>query len=106
MLTGNEGANQLSGLGGDDTMDGGLGNDVFIFGNAFGQDRIIGFDADPTGGQDLLDISALGINAGNFGASVSISAVGADTLIGIGADSITLVGVGIGTISQQDFILA
>ena len=107
VLTGNEGANRLSGLGGNDTMNGGLGNDVFIFGNAFGQDSIIGFDADPTGGQDLLDISALGINAGNFGGSVSFSEVGGNTLINIGSDSITLVGViGLGTVSQQDFILA
>ena len=80
---------------------------MFIFGNAFGQDSIIGFDADPTGGQDLLDISALGINAGNFGGSVSFSEVGGNTLISIGSDSITLVGViGLGTVSQQDFILA
>ena len=76
------------------------------FGCGFGQEVITGFESAPAGGQDLLDISALGITAGNFGANVLISAVGVDTLIDIGADSITLVGVGAGTVTQQDFILA
>ncbi|MBW8468305.1 MAG: hypothetical protein K0M67_08600, partial [Thiobacillus sp.] len=115
VLTGNGQANLLLGLGGNDTlvggagndsMNGGQGNDVFIFGSGFGQDLINGFDADPAGGQDLLDISLLAITAGNFGASVSISAVGGNTLIGIGAGSITLVGVNAATVTQQDFILA
>ena len=125
VLTGNEGANLISGLdgndtlignggndtlnggAGDDSMVGGAGNDIFVFGSGFGQDVITGFDSAPAGGQDLLDISALGITAGNFGANVSVSAiVGGGTLIGIGADSITLVGVNSATVTQQDFILA
>jgi Ca2+-binding RTX toxin-like protein len=125
LITGNSGMNVLSGLdgndtlianqgndsliggAGNDTMTGGTGNDIFVFGSGFGQDRITDFDANPAGGQDRLDISALGITAGNFGANVSVSAiVGGGTLIGIGADSITLVGVNSATVTQQDFILA
>jgi Ca2+-binding RTX toxin-like protein len=124
VLTGNNGRNLLQGLDGDDTlignggidtiiggagndtMEGGAGNDIFVFGSGFGQDSIIGFDANPGGGQDRLDISLLGINAGNFGASVLISEDAGNTLIGIGADSITLVGVNAATVTQQDFILA
>ena len=106
-LIGNGGNDTLNGGAGDDSMVGGAGNDIFVFGSGFGQDVITGFDSAPAGGQDLLDISALGITAGNFGANVSVSAiVGGGTLIGIGADSITLVGVNSATVTQQDFILA
>ncbi|OGB28861.1 MAG: hypothetical protein A3I16_03615 [Burkholderiales bacterium RIFCSPLOWO2_02_FULL_66_35] len=105
-LFGNGGNDTLNGGAGDDTMNGGAGNDIFVFGSGFGQDVITGFDANPASGQDLLNISALGITAGNFGANVVISAVGVDTFIDIGADSITLVGVNAATVTQQDFILA
>ena len=105
-LIGNGGNDTLNGGAGDDSMVGGAGNDTFVFGSGFGHDAITGFDSAPAGGQDRLNISALGINAGNFGASVSISAVGGNTLIGLGADSITLVGVNAATETQQDFILA
>ena len=106
-LIGNGGNDTLNGGAGDDSMVGGAGNDIFVFGSGFGQDVITGFDSAPAGGQDLLDISALGITAGNFAANVSVSAiVGGGTLIGIGADSITLVGVNSATVTQQDFILA
>ncbi|OGA73695.1 MAG: hypothetical protein A2X73_08380 [Burkholderiales bacterium GWE1_65_30] len=105
-LIGNGGNDTLIGGAGNDTMTGGTGNDIFRFFNGFGQDVINGFDANPASGQDLLNISALGITAGNFGANVVISAVGVDTFIDIGADSITLVGVNAATVTQQDFILA
>ena len=70
-LSGGNGADVLNGGAGNDTMDGGNGNDVFIFAAGFGNDRILGFDANPSGGQDLLDISAFGITSGaNFAARV------------------------------------
>nr|WP_235576639.1 hypothetical protein [Pseudomonas taeanensis] len=65
------------------------------------------FDANPVGGQDLLNIAALGVTAANFAANVTIADVGADTLVTIGADSIRLVGINDATtITQADFILA
>ncbi|MET3441048.1 Ca2+-binding RTX toxin-like protein [Variovorax paradoxus] len=97
---------------GNDTMDGGTGNDIFVFVAGFGNDTIIGFDASPNGGnaQDRLDISALGINAGNFAANVSITDLGADTLIEFeGLESILLMGVngvGANTVTQADFLLS
>ena len=88
-------------------MNGGAGNDTFVFAAGFGHDTISGFDANPTGGQDLLNIAALGINAGNFGTSVGISDMGGgDTLVTIGTDTITLLGVNWTTVTQNDFVLA
>jgi Ca2+-binding RTX toxin-like protein len=97
------------GVGGNDTMNGGNGNDVFIFAAGFGNDRINGFDANPTGGQDFLDISAFGITRGTFAARVTIVDVGADTLVtidGVAGQTIRLVGIGnAGTVTQDDFLL-
>ena len=61
------------------------------------------------GGQDLLNIAGLGITAATFAANVTITDLGNDTRVTIGADNVTLIGVnGIGTnaITQADFILA
>jgi len=107
-LDGGAGADTLIGGAGNDVMNGGTGNDSFVFAAGFGNDTISGFDANPTGGQDLLDISALGITAANFAASVLITDLGNDTLVAIGGDTILLLGVngvGANTITQQDFIL-
>jgi Ca2+-binding RTX toxin-like protein len=59
--TGNALANNLRGGARNDTLDGGLGNEVFVF-NApgYGADTILGFDANPVGGHDLLDLTGLG----------------------------------------------
>jgi hypothetical protein len=56
----------------------------------------------------LLDISAYGFTAGTFAANVTITDLGNDTQVAIGADTITFVGVnGVGTnaITQADFLL-
>jgi len=103
------GADTVIGGAGNDIMNGGADNDTFVFAAGFGADTINGFDANPTGGQDLLDISALGITAATFGSSVLIQDLGANTLVMIGVDAILLNGVN-GTapnvITQADFILA
>ena len=109
-LFGGTGADVLNGGAGNDTMDGGNGNDVFIFAAGFGNDRILGFDANPSGGQDFLDISAFGITSGaNFAARVAITDEGADTLVTIDNDAgqtIRLVGINDATtVTQADFIL-
>jgi Ca2+-binding RTX toxin-like protein len=103
------GADIIIGGFGNDIMNGGAGNDAFVFAPGFGNDTIIGFDANPTNGQDLLDISGLDITAETFTANVLIEVLGSDTLVTIGIDSILLQGVnGVGAnlITQQDFILA
>jgi Ca2+-binding RTX toxin-like protein len=74
-----DGADIVIGGIGNDTMNGGAGSDTFVFAPGFGNDRIQGFDANPAGGQDFLDVSAFGISATNFAAQVMIVDVGADT---------------------------
>jgi Ca2+-binding RTX toxin-like protein len=106
-LSSGAGNDRLTGGAGDDTMNGGGNFDVFVFAPGFGDDTIVGFDANPGGGgQDLLDISALGITAGTFAGAVTVTDLGADLLISIGADSITLANVANpAVITQADFIL-
>jgi Ca2+-binding RTX toxin-like protein len=116
-LIGGDGVDSLNGGAGNDTLIGGVGNDImnggadndtFVFAAGFGNDVITAFDANPTGGQDLLDISGLGITAATFATDVLITDLGSDTLVSIGTDSILLVGVngvGANTVTQQDFIL-
>ncbi|UVM02826.1 beta strand repeat-containing protein [Pseudomonas laurylsulfatiphila] len=106
-LVGGAGDDLFLGGQGNDTLYGGLGNDTFMFAAAgFGNDSIQDFDINPSGGQDLLNIAGTGINSETFAANVSIAADGADTVIGIGVDSIRLVGVSSAGIDQADFILA
>ena len=86
----------------------GGGNDTFVFEADFGPDAIMDFDADLTGGQDLIDVSELGITADNFATQVTIADLGAHTLVTIGGDTILLIGVngdGQNAITQQDFLL-
>ncbi|MCE1037109.1 heme peroxidase [Pseudomonas monteilii] len=117
ILSGGSGSDFLNGDVGDDTVNGGAGddtmmatdgNDVFQFAAGFGNDLIINFDSNATGGQDLLDITAFNITAATFAASVTIADVGDDTLVSIGAtDSIRLVGVvDATTVTAADFTLA
>ncbi|MNI84251.1 Leukotoxin [compost metagenome] len=107
ILDGGAGNDSVAGGAGNDTMNAGSGDDVFVFGLAFGNDRITGFDANAAGGQDLLNFVGLGITAATFNSSVSVFDQGADTLLTFGAGTITLVGVGDpNTISASDFILA
>jgi Ca2+-binding RTX toxin-like protein len=103
------GNDSLNGGAGNDTLVGGLGSDIFMFGPNFGNDRILGFDANPANGQDLLNIAALGITAATFAARVSIADAGADTLVtvnGGNGGNITLVGVADHTtVTSADFQL-
>jgi hypothetical protein len=65
------------------------------------------FDANPSGGQDLLDISGLGITAATLAASVVIADAGTNVLITIGGDTITLVNVpALNAVTPADFLLA
>jgi Ca2+-binding RTX toxin-like protein len=98
------GVDIITGGAGNDNITGGTGNDIIRFALGFDDDTIVGFDSDATGGQDRLSLGAsLGINAGNFGANVSIAAQGANTLITIGGDTITLLGVAAATVTIDDF---
>jgi Ca2+-binding RTX toxin-like protein len=115
VITGGSGADVLNGGGGDDRMiggsgndimDGGTGNDTFVFASGFGTDVISSFDANPVGGQDILDISGLGVTAASFAADVHITGNATTTMIAIGANSIILAGINVTSIDHTDFLLA
>ncbi|MFS9437026.1 peroxidase family protein [Citrobacter sp. C348] len=110
-LTGGAGNDRLEGGQGDDIMTGGAGNDTFVFSTGFGRDRITsGFDSNPSGGQDYLDVSLFGIDVTNFASSVKIAGgTGNSTVITIGdpanANVITLENVNSKSVNIDDFIL-
>ena len=81
-------------------LDGGIGNDLFVFADGDGQDTIYGF---VTGAQsdDVIDLSSHS-GANDFGDIVATQ-VGSDTLINLGADSITLIGVSADDLHASDF---
>ena len=56
---------------GSASLTGGNGNDTFVFAAGFGNDLISDFDANPMGGQDLLELSGFGITAANFASRVA-----------------------------------
>ncbi|EJM93074.1 Ca2+-binding protein, RTX toxin [Pseudomonas sp. GM74] len=107
-IVGGAGNDVLTGGGGNDLLSTGTaGNDTFMFAAAgFGTDAIFGFGANLVAGHDLINIAGLGITSATFAANVSITTDGADTMLGIGADSIRLVGVASAAVDQTDFILA
>ena len=116
-LNGGAGNDRLDGGTGNDSLTGGTGNDIFVFGNNFGSDFVNGFDANPTDGQDLIDLSAFGIAADQFAGRVSIQGIGTtitQVSVSDGVDAngnamtggqITLVGVRSTTVTVEDFLL-
>ena len=109
-LNGDAGNDILNGGAGNDAMNGGAGLDTFVFADGFGNDTIRGFDANAIGGQDLLDISAFGLDETTFAANVIITDLGANTRVDIvGTDNTILLigvnGVGANAIDMGDFLL-
>jgi Ca2+-binding RTX toxin-like protein len=125
-ITGNTSSNSLNGGVGNDSINAGVGNDrvtgdagndaitpgpgndlVRYRPGAFGADTVIGFDANPVGGQDLIDVSDRGITATTFASSVTIVPIaGGHTRVTIGTgNTITLNGVLSGTVNRTDFVL-
>jgi Ca2+-binding RTX toxin-like protein len=102
------GDDQATGGAGDDAITPGTGNDLVRYETGvFGADTITGFDANPAGGQDLVDLSDRGITTATFGATVSIGpAPAGGTLITISGNTIRLVGVAPTTVTASDFRLA
>ena len=125
-LNGDGDGDVLTGLGGNDTMyggsgsdtlnagtganfmDGGTENDVFVFARAVSNDTLVGFDADPLGGQDRLDVSAFGFGtyAAMLGSGVTITADNTNAVInfGAGAPLLLLMLTPLATINATDFL--
>ena len=116
ILFGGDGSDEISGLAGGDKLSGGKGDDVlsggndgdtFIFESGFGNDIITDFDADAAGGQDLIDLSRLGITASEFAAHVSVEDTGADIVLHVdNHGTITLKNIANASqITVDDFVL-
>ena len=108
-LRGGDGNDRLEGGAGNDVLQDSVGNDIFVFGTpGFGADIVSGFDANPLGGQDLLDISGLGVTAATFASSVHVVDLGLDLQVTIGSfGSFMLQGVGDpATLTIDDFLLS
>jgi hypothetical protein len=84
-------------------MNGGNGNDTYIFGAGFGTDQIQGF-GDVAGNQDIILF-----NSSVFSSFAEIQAamqqVGANVTITKGADVITIQNVTLANLGQDDFLL-
>ena len=117
-LSANGGVDTFRGGAGDDTITAGGGLDTYLVGEVgglFGNDTVVGFDANPTGGQEFLTITGLGVTVANFATRVDIaysSATGTTVTIvnGVGdtLGTVTLPGVGAtpaNSITVADFIL-
>ena len=106
-LSGGSGNDRLIGGAGADVIDSGSGLDIIVFGPGAGNDRIVGFDANPVGGQDYIELSGFGITAATFASRVSIAAVGNDTRVTIDSDpTLTMLLAGISnaaTVTIDDF---
>jgi Ca2+-binding RTX toxin-like protein len=105
FLDGGDERDTLTGGSGNDILIGGAEADIFVFAAGFGSDLITDFDANPAGGQDRIDLTALAI--GNaFASRVLIDDLGTDTLLTIDGNTIVLAGVdNPGTITTADFLL-
>lgn len=101
-VEGNGGKDTLEGGNGDDTMEGGGGGDLYVFGRNFGEDEILDFSGS---NREKIDISAVNQIA-NFNDLVNnhLSQAGADAVITVGDDSITLVGFNGANLDAGDFI--
>ncbi|OOG68665.1 hypothetical protein B0E45_17580, partial [Sinorhizobium sp. A49] len=118
IIDGDDGNDRLRGGAGDDTFNDNNDNDVYVYDTInFGNDTINSFDAAAGGGQDLIDLSGLGITAANFATRVLETRVVVtgtdDTLLTIrDATGTTTIGtilvdaVDPNDISIADFILA
>jgi len=104
LLYGGNGKDTLIGGGGDDILTGGTRDDLFIFSNNSGADIIRDFTTG-AGSDDVIEL--LSITGFNSFADVQAAAsqVGSTTVIDLGGDDqITLLGVNVGDLHQDDFI--
>ena len=100
-LLGSTGNDVFVGGSGNDLMESGGGVDTFLFSGAFGQDRVVGYQAN----DKLVFLGVQGV-APNDDYRAHATAVGQDTLLTFGSDSVTLVGVGLDSLSSGGIVIA
>jgi VCBS repeat-containing protein len=104
-VVGGAGADIIAGDSNNNSFTGGAGNDVFKFAAGFGKDTITDFDADPSGGQDKIDLTAMHLQqtqlAFTYSATSTIVQI-KDAVSGlVGPDSITVSGNHAPTVNGQ-----
>lgn len=98
-MLGNSGNDYLSGGIGADRLSGGNGNDTFAFGADWGQDTVTDFRH----GTDKLDFKGAGV--ANL-AALSLTQVGADTVVAFDGDQVVLQNVLATTLTATDFVFS
>ncbi|MFC6296647.1 polyurethanase [Pseudomonas sp. CCM 7893] len=100
-LIGGKGNDVFVGGAGNDLMESGGGKNTFLFTGQFGQDKIIGYQAT----DKLVFMGVDGVN-GQYDFHEHAKAVGADTVLSFGGDSVTLVGVGLNSLSADGIVIS
>ena len=108
MIAGTALADDLKGIGGDNTITGGGGNDMFHFTTADGRDVITDFHtaSQPGAEHDLIvvDSALFATVEAVLGAATNTGA--GDVLIATPEHSLLLKGVSVSMLSSNDFVLA
>jgi Ca2+-binding RTX toxin-like protein len=98
ILNGGAGRDYLHGGAGDDILIGGTDVDLFDFAPGFGHDVINDF-------QDGVDkLQLRGVISATFAANVQIEQVGADAVVTVGENTITLRGMSASGLDATDFL--
>ncbi|CRL52612.1 polyurethane esterase [Pseudomonas sp. URMO17WK12:I11] len=100
-LIGGKGNDVFVGGAGNDVMESGGGVDTFLFSSSFGQDRVVGYQAN----DKLVFLGVQGVVA-NDDFRAHATAVGHDTVLTFGGDSVTLVGVGLDSLAGTGIVIA
>ncbi|QJI29113.1 polyurethanase [Pseudomonas sp. ADAK18] len=100
-LIGGKGNDVFVGGAGNDLMEAGGGKNTFLFTGQFGQDKIIGYQA-----TDKLVFMGVDGVGGHYDVRDHATAVGADTVLSFGGDSVTLVGVGLNSLSADGIAIS
>ncbi|WP_223512429.1 polyurethanase [Pseudomonas sp. GL-B-19] len=100
-LIGGSGNDVFVGGTGNDLLESGGGVDTFLFSGAFGQDRVVGYQAN----DKLVFVGVQGV-VPNDDVRAHAAAVGQDTVLTFGGDSVTLVGVGLDSLSGSGIVIA
>lgn len=100
QLRGGSGNDVLIGGAGDDLLTGGVGADRFVFGE--GEDTVTDFGL----GNDVIDLSGLGVTADSFASRVVISQQGSDAIVEIDGNVMRLSGVASDSIAAASFVFA
>ncbi|MFU2326049.1 polyurethanase [Pseudomonas sp. NFX98] len=93
-LIGGKGNDVFVGGAGNDLLESGGGIDTFLFNGAFGHDRVLGYQSN----DKLVFLGVQGVTP-NDDFRAHATAVGQDTVLTFGNDSVTLVGVGLDELS-------